>query len=639
MPILSFHNVSTAYGHHPLLDGASFSIEPGERVCLIGRNGTGKSTLLKVAAGIVVPDAGEIRREVSTRIAYLPQEPELNEAGTVFENVAAGLGELHRIIVDYHHLVAKLNDPAGANDADLDRLHHLQEELERRNGWQAQTDIDQVLSRLGLTADVPVVQLSGGWRRRVALGRALVMKPDVLLLDEPTNHLDIESIQWLEQQLLDYRGALLFVTHDRAFMDRLATRILELDRGRLSEYPGNYASYQQRKQDELTTEAAHNALFDKRLAEEERWIRRGIEARRTRNMGRVRALYDMRREHAARRDRQGNAKLSLDSSEKSGKLVIEAEHLNFSYADRPIVRDLSLRVLRGDRIGLVGPNGIGKTTLLKILLGQLEPTGGKLRHGTNLQVAYFDQTRAQLDPEARVVDCVGEGKETVTIGGVTKHVMGYLQDFLFPPERARSPVKSLSGGERARLLLAQLFTRPANVLVMDEPTNDLDIETLELLEELLLGYVGTLFLVSHDRAFLDNVVTSCLAFEGDGNVREYVGGYSDWLKQRGGSTVSAPKESAKENRPAKATAATPEPRKPAGKKLSYKDQRELDELPARIEKLEAEQAEVQARLADPGLYKRDPATSKALSTRLSEIEKELAAGYARWESLEAQRNG
>jgi len=542
---------------------------------------------------------------------------------------------LHRIIVDYHHLVAKLNDPQGTSDADLDRLHHLQEELERRNGWQAQTDIDQVLSRLGLTADVPVTELSGGWRRRVALGRALVMEPDVLLLDEPTNHLDIESIQWLEQQLLDYRGALLFVTHDRAFMDRLATRILELDRGRLGEYPGNYASYQQRKQDELTTEAAHNALFDKRLAEEERWIRRGIEARRTRNMGRVRALYDMRREHAARRDRQGNAKLSLDSSEKSGKLVLEAEHVSFSYADRPIVRDLSLRVLRGDRIGLVGPNGVGKTTLLKILLGQLEPTSGKLRHGTNLQVAYFDQTRAQLDPEARVVDCVGEGKETVTIGGVTKHVMGYLQDFLFPPERARSPVKSLSGGERARLLLAQLFTKPANVLVMDEPTNDLDIETLELLEELLLDYPGTLFLVSHDRAFLDNVVTSCLAFEGDGNVREYVGGYSDWLRQR----HSAP-ETACEPKAEKPAATSPvEPKKPAAKKLSYKDQRELDQLPARIEQLETEQASLNTSLADPELYRRDPTAFKNLDVRMKQIEAELREAYTRWEQLEAQRSG
>ena len=631
MPLISFHNVSTAYGHHLLLDKVSFGLEAGERVCLIGRNGSGKSTLLKAAAALFTPDEGEIRREVSTRIAYLPQEPELDEAATVYENVAAGLGELRQILVDYHHLIAALNDPATSEGVDLDRLHTIQEQLERRHGWEAQTRVEQVLTRLGLSADVTVGTLSGGWKRRVALGRALVMEPEVLLLDEPTNHLDIESIQWLEDQLLEYRGALLFVTHDRQFLGALATRILELDRGQLSEYPGTYESYQARKAEALATEATHNALFDKRLAEEERWIRRGIEARRTRNMGRVRALYDLRREHAARRDRVGNAKLSLDSSEKSGKLVLEAERLSFSYQDRPIVRDLSLRIMRGDRIGLVGPNGVGKTTLLKILLGQLEPTRGTIRHGTNLQVVYFDQSRAQLNPEARVVDCVGEGKETVTIGGVTKHVMGYLQDFLFPPERARSPVKSLSGGERARLLLAQLFTKPANVLVMDEPTNDLDIETLELLEELLLSYEGTLFLVSHDRAFLDNVVTSCLAFDGDGVVKEYVGGYSDWRRQRAETPVTAREE--------KTTKAPAEPKKPAGKKLSFKDQRELEQLPVRIEQLEKEQVEVQAQLGIPELYKSDPAAAKKLTARLQALETELAAANTRWEALESQRAG
>jgi ATP-binding cassette subfamily F protein uup len=630
MPLLSFHNVSTAYGHHPLLERVSFGLEAGERVCLIGRNGSGKSTLLKIAAGIVVPDAGEVRREVSTRIAYLSQEPELDEGGTVFENVAGGLGELRQVIVDYHKLVQALNDPVTAADADLDRMHVLQEQLERRHGWQAQTRVEQVLSRLDLPADVPVAQLSGGWKRRVALGRALVMEPDVLLLDEPTNHLDIEAIQWLEDMVAEYRGALLFVTHDRQFLARLATRIIELDRGRLSEYPGDYANFQTKKAEQLATEATHNALFDKRLAEEERWIRKGIQARRTRNEGRVRALYALRREHAERRNVQGKARLALDSGERSGKLVLKAEHISFAYSDRPVVRDLSLRVMRGDRIGLIGPNGVGKTTLLKILLGQLEPTSGTLKHGTNLQVAYFDQTRAQLDPEARVVDCVGEGKETVTIGTQTKHVMGYLQDFLFPPERARSPVKSLSGGERARLLLAQLFSRPANVLVMDEPTNDLDIETLELLEELLLDYPGTLFLVSHDRAFLDNVVTSCLAFEGDGRVKEYIGGYSDWLRQR-------PTEpAARQVVPDKVAAAAP---KTEAKKLSYKDQRELDQLPARIEALEQETQAVHAKLADPELYKRDPEGSKQFSARLKEIETALREANARWEMLEAQRGG
>lgn len=632
MPLLSFHNVSTAFGHHPLLEQVSFGLEAGERVCLIGRNGSGKSTLLKVAAGQVIPDAGEVRREVSTRIAYLPQEPELNEAKTVFENVAAGLGDLHDLIVDYHHLIAALNDPATAETVDLDRMHVLQEQLERRHGWEAQQRIEQVLTRLDLPADVPVTQLSGGWKRRVALGRALVMVPDVLLLDEPTNHLDIEAIQWMEDMLVEYRGALLFVTHDRQFLTRLATRIIELDRGRLSEFPGDYQNFQQKKAEQLATEATHNALFDKRLAEEERWIRKGIQARRTRNEGRVRALYALRREHAERRNVQGKARIALDSGEKTGKLVLEAQNLNFAYEGKPIVRDLNLRVMRGDRIGLIGPNGVGKTTLLRLLLAQLEPSGGSVRHGTNLQIAYFDQTRAQLDPEARVVDCVGEGKETVTIGTQTKHVMGYLQDFLFAPERARSPVKSLSGGERARLLLAQLFSRPANVLVMDEPTNDLDIETLELLEELLLDYPGTLFMVSHDRAFLDNVVTSCLAFEGNGRVKEYIGGYSDWLRQRPALPTTAREASPK----ASPAIVTNERKKSAStKKLSYKDQRELEQLPARIEKLEKEQTKLQTSLADPELYQRDAAAFKAISMRAKEIETELLQAYARWEALEA----
>jgi len=634
MPLLSFHDVSAAYGHHALLDCVNFGLEPGDRACLIGRNGTGKSTLLKLAIGMAVPDDGEIRRDIGTRIAYLPQEPELDEAGTVFENVAVGLGELRQLILDYHGAVELLNEKPSDNAA-LERLHRLQEELERRDGWQANTRVDQVLSRLGLSADVPVAALSGGWRRRVALGRALVMDPDVLLLDEPTNHLDVESIQWLEQRLLEYQGGLLFVTHDRAFMDRLATRIFELDRGQLREYTGNYADYQKRKEQELATEATHNALFDKRLAEEERWIRRGIEARRTRNMGRVRSLIDMRRQRATRRDLAGKARIKIDVGEQSGKLVLETEHLEFHYPDRSIVRDLTMTVLRGDRIGLIGPNGVGKTTLLKILLGQLEPTGGKLKLGTNLQVAYFDQTRAQLNPEARVVDCVGEGKETVTIGDQTKHVMGYLQDFLFPAERARSPVKSLSGGERARLLLAQLFTRPANVLVMDEPTNDLDIETLELLEELLLSYSGTLFLVSHDRAFLDNVVTSCLAFEGDGHVDEYVGGYSDWYRQRAApdpGTRSKPAETARDQPNVAATA-----RKPGNKKLSYKDQRELEQLPGRIEQMESKQLDLQRQLADPRIYQSDPNAPKELAAQLKQLGDELQQAYERWELLESQK--
>ena len=626
MPIVSLHDISLAFGHHPLLERLNLSLEAGERVCLIGRNGSGKSSLLKVIAGLVVADGGELRRAPSTRIAYLPQEADLDETGTVFDNVAAGLGVLREWILDYHQAVRQLD--SDHSDAALARLHATQEQLEQHGGWQTQQRIDETLNRLGLTADTPVAQLSGGWKRRVALGRALVAAPDVLLLDEPTNHLDIAAIEWLEELVNSFRGALLFVTHDRAFLQRLATRIVELDRGALREFPGDYVNYLRRKQELLAVEAEHAALFDKRLAEEEKWIRKGIQARRTRNMGRVRALLAMRAERVQRRSLQGKVQLALDDSAASGRLVLEAENLALAYDDRPVVRDFSLRVLRGDRIGLIGPNGVGKTTLLKLLLKQLAPQAGHVRHGSNLQIAYFDQTRARLNPEARVVDCVGEGKETVTIGGQTKHVMGYLGDFLFAPERARSPVKSLSGGERARLLLAQLFARPANLLVMDEPTNDLDIETLELLEDLLTDYQGTLFLVSHDRAFLDNVVTSCLVFEGDGRVQEYVGGYSDWLRQRPANTAST-RVAAKTAAPRANT-----PQKPA-RRLSYKDQRELETLPGKIERLEQEQAQLHQRLADPNAYS-DPATAKELNARLKVLEAELATAYMRWETLETQ---
>ncbi len=628
MPIVSLHKVSLAFGHHPLLEQMNLSLEAGERVCLIGRNGSGKSSLLKLIAGLVIADGGERRRAPSTRIAYLPQEPDLNEAGTVFDNVAAGLGAVREWILDYHHALQQLD--SDHSDAALARLHSMQEQLEQHGGWLTQQRIDEILSRLGLSADTQVAQLSGGWKRRVALGRALVAAPDVLLLDEPTNHLDIAAIEWLEEFINSYRGGLLFVTHDRAFLQRLATRIVELDRGTLREFPGDYANYLHRKQELLAVEAEHAALFDKHLAEEEKWIRKGIQARRTRNMGRVRSLLALREARAQRRNLQGKVRMALDDSAQSGRLVLEAEDLAFAYDGRPVVRDFSLRVQRGDRIGLIGPNGVGKTTLLKLLLKELTPQHGHVRHGSNLQIAYFDQARAQLNPEARVVDCVGEGKETVTIGGQTKHVMGYLGDFLFAPERARSPVKSLSGGERARLLLAQLFTRPANVLVMDEPTNDLDIETLELLEELLGDYQGTLFLVSHDRTFLDNVITSCLAFDGDGCVQEYVGGYSDWLRQRPSGGIADREPAAAEKAPSNT------PARAAGRvKLSYKDQRELGALPARIEALEQEQARLHTRLADPAVYG-DAATAKDINTRLKGLRAELAAAYARWETLEAQ---
>ncbi len=629
MPLLRIDHLSLAYGHHALLDGVDFSLEAGERACLVGRNGSGKSTLLRVIAGLAVADGGEVRLEKGARVAYLPQEPALDKDETVFACVAGGLPGTGELIFGYHQ--AALAVAERPDDAQrLSELQRWQERVEAQDAWGARQRVEETLSRLQLPADSRLATLSGGWRRRVALGRALVGEPDLLLLDEPTNHLDIDTIVWLEELLRQFRGALLFVTHDRQFLEHVATRILELDRGHLRSFPGSYTRYLERREATRENEATQNALFDKHLAEEEAWIRQGIEARRTRNMGRVRALLALRQERAQRRELAGNVKLALDSGAQSGKLVLEAEHVTHAYAGKPIVQGFSLRVLRGDRIGLIGPNGVGKTTLLRLLLKEIAPDGGEVRHGTRLQIAYFDQLRAQLDPQARVVDCVGEGRDTVTIGGHPRHVMSYLADFLFPPERARSPVKSLSGGERNRLLLARLFAQPANLLVLDEPTNDLDIETLELLEELIANYDGTLFLVSHDRAFVDNVVTSCLVFEGDGRVGEYAGGYSDWLRQRAPTATKAAA-------PKKPAAAPPRPVKEA-KKLSYKEQRELEGLPARIEELEQERHRVAARLGDAGLYRTDPETAQALARRAQELEAETIAAYARWEELE-QRTG
>jgi ATP-binding cassette subfamily F protein uup len=627
MSLLRIDHVSLAYGHHALLDGVDFTLEAGERACLVGRNGSGKSTLLRVIAGLAVADGGEVRLEKGSRVAYLPQEPALDTDETVFASVAAGLPGTGELIVGYHRAAAALAE-RPQDQQRLSDLQHWQERLEARDAWGARQRVEETLSRLELPAEARVATLSGGWRRRVALGRALVGDPDLLLLDEPTNHLDIDTIVWLEELLRQFTGALLFVTHDRQFLEHVATRILELDRGRLRSFPGSYSRYLERRAAARENEATQNALFDKHLAEEEAWIRQGIEARRTRNMGRVRALLALRQERVQRRELAGNVKLAVDSGVQSGKLVLEAEHVSHAYAGKPIVQDFSLRVLRGDRIGLIGPNGAGKTTLLRLLLKEIAPDHGEVRHGTRLQIAYFDQLRAQLDPQARVVDCVGEGRDTVTIGGRQRHVMSYLADFLFPPERARSPVKSLSGGERNRLLLARLFAQPANVLVLDEPTNDLDIETLELLEELIANYDGTLFLVSHDRAFVDNVVTSCLVFEGDGRVGEYAGGYSDWLRQRTPTTTNA----------AAAKKATPAPRAAKdAKKLSYKEQRELEGLPTRIEQLEQERHTLAARLADPNVYRTDPAAAQALARRAQELEDEAVAAYARWEELELRR--
>ena len=627
-PLVTLDQVSLAYGTRPLLDHVDLQIDPGEKVCLIGRNGEGKSTLLRLIAGEAQADDGRLWRQDGVTVAYLPQDVEADPAQTVFETVIEGLGPLAGKLNAYHEAARRLSE--GEDTAD--ELERLQHELEAADGWRLEQRVETALSRFQLAADDRLGALSGGQQRRVLLARALVDEPDLLLLDEPTNHLDIDAIAWLEEFLLNYPGALLFITHDRAFLRRLAGRIVELDRGQLTSWPGDYDRYLERKAHALEVEAEQAARFDKKLAQEEAWIRQGIKARRTRNEGRVRALQQMRKERAQRRERQGQVRMELDSGERSGKLVVEVEDAAAGYGDTPLFEHFSTRVLRGDRIGIIGPNGVGKSTLLKLLLGEIEPLAGRVRMGTNLEVAYFDQQRAQLDPEATVLDNLNLGKDTVTVGGRERHVMSYLQDFLFPPERIRSPVRSLSGGERNRLLLARLFTRPANLLVLDEPTNDLDVETLELLEELLLDYDGTLFLVSHDRAFLDNVVTSTLAFDEPGRVNEYVGGYSDWQRQRRASGPSGAAAPAKEEK------AGSKPKPAPAKKLGYKEQRELDALPERIEGLEAELETVQNAMSDPGFYQDDAATIAATTARMQELEAELAAAYERWDELEAKRS-
>ena len=628
MPLLRFDEVSLAFGPEPLLDRVSFQIDPGERVCLIGRNGAGKSSLLKVADGQLKPDAGEVRRQPSLRIAQLAQELFVSEAASAFDVVAGGLHEIGGLLAEYHRVAHAVGDDPSL----LRRMEVLQHEIEARDGWRLQERVESSLATHQISADARMGELSGGWRRRVALARALVGDPDLLLLDEPTNHLDIEVIQWLEDALLEFRGGVLFVTHDRALLTRLATRILELDRGVLTSWPGDYPSFLVRKAAALEEEARHDALFDAKLAREEVWIRRGIKARRTRNEGRVRALVAMRAERRRRREAPGRASFEVEEAQASGKLVIEAEGLSFGWSGRPVVRDFSIRILRGDRIGLIGPNGAGKTTLLKLLLGQLEPDAGHVRLGTKLEVAYFDQLRMQLAPEKTVIENVAGGRDYVMSGGERRHVVGYLQDFLFSPERARTQVSTLSGGERNRLLLARLFSEPANLLVLDEPTNDLDIETLELLEERMLDFGGTILLVSHDRAFLDNVVTSTLAFEGDARVFEYVGGYTDWLRQRRPPAGAEPGAAAPVRiapRPA------PSPGK-APAKLSYKEQRELVQLPAKIEALEREQGELGREISRPAFYQRDAAEQARVQARLAALPAELEAAYARWASLEAR---
>ncbi|MDH4561062.1 ATP-binding cassette domain-containing protein [Pseudomonas sp. BN411] len=631
MTLLKFTDVSLAYGAMPLLDKVSWQIARGERVCIIGRNGTGKSSLLRLVKGDQFADDGEIWKAPALKIGELPQELPLADDRTVFDVVAEGLADVGKLLAEYHHLSLHIND-----EHDLTRLARVQQDLEARDGWRLQQLVDSTLSRLQLPADKTLAELSGGWRRRVLLAQALVAEPDLLLLDEPTNHLDIGAIAWLEEALLGFNGAVLFITHDRSFLQNLATRILELDRGHLIDWNGDYASFLVHKEQQLAAEEVANALFDKRLAQEEVWIRQGIKARRTRNEGRVRALKAMRVERSERRERQGKATIQLDAAEKSGKQVMVAENVGFAHpGGEPLIRDFNLVLQRSDRIGLLGANGTGKTTLLKLLLGDLQPTSGSIEIGTRLEVAYFDQLRHQLDLEKTVIDNLSEGRDFITIDGQSRHVLSYLGDFLFSPQRARTPVKALSGGERARLLLAKLFSKPANLLVLDEPTNDLDVETLELLEEVLLNFPGTVLMVSHDRAFLDNVVTSTLVFEGQGRVREYVGGYQDWLRQGGsprllgvGDTREAKVETPKAAEPAPVAVEAPK------KKLSYKLQRELEAIPGQIEALETEQAKVQAEVSDPALYQRPAEQTRVVLERLDELQKELDRLIERWAELE-----
>jgi ATP-binding cassette subfamily F protein uup len=636
MPLITLSRARLAFGHHPLLQDAEFQVDARERVGLIGRNGTGKTSLLRVLAGQADLDAGDAWIAPGTRIAYVVQEPAFAAELTVFDTVALGLGAEGQLLTDYHHAIAHLEE-GGGDTARLALVDSLQSRLDASGGWTLSHRVDTILSKLELSPDRRVGDLSGGWQKRVALAQALVGLPDVLLLDEPTNHLDFTAIAWLEQLLQNFEGAVVCVTHDRRFLDTVATRIVELDRGRLLSFPGNFAAYQERKARQLEDEAVVNAKADKFLAQEEAWIRQGVEARRTRNEGRVLRLEALRRERAARRDRLGRVNLQLAAGERSGQLVAELVDVSKDFGGGPLIRDFSTRVIRGDRIGLIGPNGAGKSTLLKLILGEIEPDSGTVRRGTNLSVAYYDQLREQLDPSATLIDTINPGAEFVEIGGKRMHVITYLGDFLFPPERARSPVSSLSGGERNRLLLARLFAQPANVLVLDEPTNDLDIDTLELLEALLQDFAGTLFLVSHDRAFLDNVVTQTIAFEGNGSLREYAGGFSDWMDYKARRSAGSDTET-NAQRPASpaGAAVAARPARTNALKLNFNEQRELAALPGRIEALESATSTLRERFADPDVYREGAAAIKALQDQLAEGEAELSAAYARWEALESR---
>ncbi|MDO5069163.1 MAG: ATP-binding cassette domain-containing protein [Neisseria zoodegmatis] len=633
MNILQAENLSFAVGHVALLDHASFKLDSGEKVGLIGRNGAGKSSFLKILAGVHKPDDGQLILQNGLKTVYVPQESFFDPQAAVFDVVAEGLGSLRDTLRHYYHISRQLEH--GGNEALLKELHELQTELEAQNGWQFDAAIRQTISEIGLPENEITANLSGGQKKRLALAQAWVQKPDVLLLDEPTNHLDIDAILWLENLLQQFTGSIVVITHDRRFLDNTANRIVELDRGILRSYPGSFSKYSEKKAEELAVEAEHNRLFDKFHAQEEAWIRKGIEARRTRNEGRVKRLEELRKQRAARRERQGQVSFKLDAGEKSGKIIAEFEHASFAYGDKTIIDTFSAVIQRGDKIGLIGPNGIGKTTFLKLVLGELQPTYGKIRLGSKQEVAYFDQFRSALNENDTVFYTLGQGNDYVEVGGRKKHVMSYLEDFLFYPARAQSPVSSLSGGERNRLLLAKLFTRPANILILDEPTNDLDIDTQELLEELLRDYPGTVFLVSHDRMFLDNVITQSIVFEGEGRLKEYIGGYEDYLdaKKREQSVQTASGQ-----KPAESPAEKSKPKANRTVKLSYKEQRELEALPEEIAALETEQAEINRSLSEPDIFK-DYEKAAALQARAEAIEILLLEKLERWEILENKQNG
>ncbi len=624
MALIEVRKLDYSVGGPLLLEDVDFALEARERVCVVGRNGAGKSTLLKLLAGDIRPDDGEVRVSPGVKIARLAQEVPQGTAGTIFEVVAAALGEIGTLLADFHRISHHLVD-----DSDMRAMSEVQSRIEAANGWDLDLRVTQVLSKLELPEDAEFAAQSGGMKRRVLLARALVLDPDVLLLDEPTNHLDIEAIAWLEDFLRGFAGSVVFITHDRRFVRALATRILEIDRGALTSWPGDYANYLRRREERLHAEAQASALFDKKLAQEEVWIRQGIKARRVRDEGRVRRLEAMRRERSERRELTGNVRMQAATAQNSGRKVIEAKAIRYGIPGRMLIDDFSTTILRGDRIGFIGPNGSGKTTLLRLLLGELQPQAGEVVVGTQLEVAYFDQHRTQLREDMSALDNVADGREYIEINGGRKHAIGYLQDFLFTPERARAPISALSGGERNRLLLARLFAKPSNLLVMDEPTNDLDVETLELLEELLADYAGTLLLVSHDREFLDNVVTSTLALEGEGRVGEYIGGYAEWLRQRPQAMSMRPRNEAA------AAAATPLAPVPARRKLGYKEIRELEKLPVQIEQLEKRVAELTAVMNEPAYYQQEASAIVAANDTLARVQAELDVAYARWQELEA----